>query len=161
MLFKIEEGSRGLIGDIRFEGNNAISSGKLKKKIKSKEKTFYRLWGKAGKLDNQTVIDDVKAIEEAYQDEGYVYVKVGYRRDPIDAKSTALVFEINEGSKFDVAAVDIQGITVFSKDELTPAILTESGFAYSGTDVRGDEKMLLDYYRLPWLRQCACGHPAH
>jgi len=146
VLFKIEEGSRGLIGDIRFEGNNAISSGKLKKKIKSKEKTFYRLWGKAGKLDNQTVIDDVKAIEQAYQDEGYVYVKVGYRRDPIDDKSTALVFEINEGGKYDVAAVDIQGITVFSKDELTPAILTEAGLAYSGTDVRGDEKMLLDYY---------------
>jgi|JI6StandDraft_1071083.scaffolds.fasta_scaffold06721_4 outer membrane protein insertion porin family len=146
VLFKIEEGSRGLIGDIRFEGNNAISAGKLKKKIKSKEKTFYRLWGKAGKLDNQTVIDDVKAIEQAYQDEGYVYVKVGYRRDPIDAKSTALVFEINEGGKYDVAAVDVQGITVFSKDELTPAIRTESGFAYSGTDVRGDEKMLLDYY---------------
>lgn len=146
VLFKVEEGGRGLIGDIRFEGNNAISSRKLKGKIKSKEKTFYRLWGKAGKLDNQVILDDVKAIEEAFQDEGYVYVKVGYRREPIDEKSVALVFEINEGGKFDVAAVDIQGITVFTKDELTPAIRTESGFSYSGTDVRGDEKMIQDYY---------------
>jgi outer membrane protein insertion porin family len=146
VLFKIEEGSRGLIGDIRFEGNNAISSRTLKGKIKSKEKTFYRLWGKVGKLDNQTVIDDVKIIEQAFQDEGYVYVKVGYRREPIDEKSTSLIFEINEGGKFDVASVDLQGITVFTKDELTPAIRTESGFAYSGTDVRGDEKMILDYY---------------
>lgn len=146
VIFKIEEGSRGLIGDIRFEGNNAISSRALKGKIKSKEKTFYRLWGKAGKLDNQTVIDDVKSIEQAFQDEGYVYVKVGYRRDPIDEKSTALVFEINEGGKYDVASVDLQGVTVFTKDELTPAIRTESGYAYSGSDVRGDEKMILDYY---------------
>lgn len=146
VLFKIEEGARGLIGEIRFEGNNAISARKLKGKIKSKEKTFYRLWGKAGKLDNQTVLDDVKTIEEAYQDEGYVYVKVTYRREPIDAKSTALVFEIYEGGKYDVASVDVTGITVFSKDELTPAIRTESGFPYSGTDVRGDEKMLRDYY---------------
>jgi outer membrane protein insertion porin family len=146
VLFKIEEGSRGLIGDIRFEGNNAISSRTLKGKIKSKEKTFYRLWGKVGKLDNQTVIDDVKIIEQAFQDEGYVYAKVGYRREPIDEKSTSLIFEINEGGKFDVASVDLQGITVFTKDELTPAIRTESGFAYSGTDVRGDEKMILDYY---------------
>ncbi len=146
VLFKIEEGSRGLIGDIRFEGNNAISSRTLKSKIKSKEKTFYRLWGKAGKLDNQSVIDDVKTIEQAFQDEGYVYVKVGYRREPIDEKSTSLIFEINEGGKYDVASVDLQGITVFTKDELTPAIRTESGFAYSGSDVRGDEKMILDYY---------------
>lgn len=146
VLFKIEEGSRGLIGDIRFEGNNAISSRTLKGKIKSKEKTIYRLWGKAGKLDNQSVIDDVKTIEQAFQDEGYVYVKVGYRREPIDEKSTSLIFEINEGGKYDVASVDLQGVTVFTKDELTPAIRTESGFAYSGSDVRGDEKMILDYY---------------
>jgi outer membrane protein insertion porin family len=146
VLFKIEEGSRGIIGDIRFEGNNAINSRTLKSKIKSKEKTFYRLWGKSGKLDNQTVIDDVKIIEQAFQDEGYVYVKVGYRREPIDEKSTSLIFEINEGGKYDVASVDLQGITVFTKEELTPAIRTESGYAYSGSDVRGDEKMILDYY---------------
>jgi len=146
VLFKIEEGARGLIGDIRFEGNQAISARKLKSKIKSREKTFYRLWGKAGKLDNQNLIDDVKVIEQAYQDEGYVYVKVGYRRDPIDEKSTALVFEITEGGKYDVAGVDITGITVFSKDELMPAVLTEAGFPYSGSDVRGDAKMILDYY---------------
>jgi outer membrane protein insertion porin family len=146
VLFKIEEGSRGIIGDVRFEGNNAISSRTLKSKIKSKEKTFYRLWGKSGKLDNQTVIDDVRIIEQAFQDEGYVYVKVGYRREPIDEKSTSLIFEINEGGKYDVASVDLQGITVFTKEELTPAIRTEPGYAYSGSDVSGDEKMILDYY---------------
>lgn len=146
VLFKIEEGGRGLIGDIRFEGNNNISAKKLKAKIKSKEKTFYRLWGKAGKLDNQAVLDDVKIIEQAYQDEGYVYVKVSYRREPIDDKSIALVFEVYEGGKYDVAGVDLQGITIFTKSELTPAIRTEPGFPYSGSDVKGDEKMILDYY---------------
>jgi outer membrane protein insertion porin family len=146
VVFKIEEGGRGMIGDIRFEGNNAITARKLMDKIKSREKTFYRLWGKAGKLDNQTVLDDVKAIEEAFQDEGYVYVKVGYRREPIDEKSVALIFEINEGGKYDVGTVEIQGNTIFSKEELTPAILTETGSVYSGTEVRKDEKMILDYY---------------
>jgi len=146
VLFKIEEGARGLIGDIRFEGNNAISSRTLKGKIKSREKTFYRLWGKAGKIDNQTLLDDVQTIQEAYQDQGYVYVKVGYRREPIDEKSTALIFEITEGGKYDVASVDIRGATVFTKDELTPAVRSEAGFPYSGSDVRGDEKMIRDYY---------------
>jgi outer membrane protein insertion porin family len=146
VVYKIEEGARGLIGEIRFEGNTAISSRKLKSKIKSKERTFYRLWGKAGKLDNQTVIDDVAAIQEAYQDEGYVYAKVSYRREPLDAKSTALIFEIVEGGKYDVASVDLRGVTIFTKDELTPAIRTEAGFPYSGSDVRGDEKMIRDYY---------------
>jgi outer membrane protein insertion porin family len=146
VLFKIDEGGRGIIDDIRFEGNQAISARKLKSKLKTKEKTFYRLFGKAGKLDNQTVQEDVKTIEQAFQDEGYVYVKVSYRREPVSDKKIALIFEVNEGGKFDVASVDIQGITVFTKDELTPAIRTEPGFSYSGSDVRGDEKMIQDYY---------------
>ncbi|HAL72917.1 MAG TPA: outer membrane protein assembly factor BamA [Verrucomicrobiales bacterium] len=146
VLFKIEEGGRGLIGDIRFEGNDNISSRTLKSKLSSKEKTFWRLWGKAGKLDNQAVLEDVRKIEQAYQDEGYVYVKVGYRREAESDTKVALVFEITEGTKYEVAAVAIEGITIFSQDELTPAILTEAGFPYSGSDVRGDEKMIQDYY---------------
>lgn len=146
VLFKIEEGGRGLIGDIRFEGNTAISDRKLRAKLSSKEKTFWRLWGKAGKLDNQAVIEDVRKIEQAYQDEGYVYVQVGYRREESGSDKVALVFEITEGGKYDVASVNIQGITIFSQEELTPAILTEPGFPYSGSDVRGDEKMIQDYY---------------
>ena len=146
VMFKIEEGGRGLIGDIRFEGNQAISDRKLRAKLTSKEKTFWRLWGKAGKLDNQAVLEDVRKIEQAYQDEGYVYVKVGYRREEVSADKVALVFEITEGDKYEVAAVALEGITVFSQDELTPAIRTEAGFPYSGSDVRGDEKMIQDYY---------------
>lgn len=146
VVFKVEEGGRGLIGDIRFEGNNAISAHKLRSKLKSKEKTFWRLWGKGGKLDNQTVVEDVRTIEQAYQDKGYVYVKVNYRREVESEKKVALVFEIYEGNKYDVADVSIQGNTIFSKDELMPAIRTEANLPYSGTDVRGDEKMILDYY---------------
>lgn len=146
VLFKIEEGGRGIIGDIRFEGNTALSERKLRAQLTSKEKTFWRLWGKAGKLDNQAVLEDVRKIEQAYQDEGYVYVKVGYRRETVGDDRVALVFEINEGGKYDVAAVAIEGITIFSQEDLTPAIRTEAGFPYSGSDVRGDEKMIQDYY---------------
>jgi outer membrane protein insertion porin family len=146
VMFKIEEGGRGLIGDIRFEGNSAISDRKLRAELTSKEKTFWRLWGKAGKLDNQAVLDDVRKIEQAYQDIGYVYVQVGYRRETVSDNKVALVFEITEGGKYNVASVTIQGITIFSQEELTPAILTEAGFPYSGSDVRGDEKMIQDYY---------------
>ncbi|HRK13683.1 MAG TPA: outer membrane protein assembly factor BamA [Prosthecobacter sp.] len=146
VLFKIEEGGKGLIGDIRFEGNSAIGDRKLRSALTSKEKTFWRLWGKAGKLDNQAVLEDVRKIETLYQDQGYVYVKVGYRREVVSSDRVALVFEINEGGQYEVADVALEGVTLFSKDELTPAILTEAGQTYSGTEVRGDEKMIQDYY---------------
>lgn len=146
VLFKIEEGGKGHIGEIRFEGNTAITDRKLRAGLTSKEKTFWRVWGKAGRLDNQAVLEDVRKIEKAYQDQGYVYVKVGYRREVVSSDRVALVFEITEGGQYQVADVALEGVTIFSKDDLSPAILTTPGETYSGSDVRGDEKMIQDYY---------------
>ena len=144
--YLVQEGDRGYIGEIRFEGNQAIEAGVLKSKIKSRVKSFYRLWGKAGKLDSQTLLDDLRAIEEAYQDEGYAYVQVSYRREQMNDKYVALIFEVREGEQYSIESVAVRGITIFRREELEPAILSEAGQNYSGSDVRGDAKMLRDYY---------------
>jgi outer membrane protein insertion porin family len=147
VIYNIEEGARGIIDDIRFEGNNAIKDSKLRKVLKSKKKTFWRLWGKAGKLDNQALQEDVKAVEGAFQDEGYVYAKVSeVRREPASGNKIVLVFVIIEGEKFDVSEVALEGVQVFSLAEISPGIATEAGFPFSGSQVRADETMIKDYY---------------
>lgn len=147
IIFNIQEGARGIINDIRFEGNTVIKDSKLRKVLKSKKKSFWRLWGKAGKLDNEALQEDIKAVEYAYQDEGYVYAKVvEVRREPVSAERIDLVFVIVEGDKYQVTEVALEGVTVFSQDELAPGIVTEAGFPYSGKLVRQDEKMIQEYY---------------
>ena len=147
VIFDIDEGSRGYIGDIKFEGNSVLSSRKLRSLIKSKEKTLWRLWGAAGKFNSLLVREDVKIIEGAYQDEGYVYAKVtDIRKEPASSKKVDLIYVISEGEKYDVASVDLEGVTIFSKEELEPAIRAEAGFQYSGSDIKGDEEMIKDYY---------------
>ncbi|MBK8090753.1 MAG: outer membrane protein assembly factor BamA [Verrucomicrobiaceae bacterium] len=147
VTFKIDEGARGLIKDIIFEGLTCTKHFKLREKLKSKEKTFWRIWGKAGKLNNEDVQSDIKTVEHAMQDRGYAYAKVvEVRRDPVNRNSVNLVFVCVEGQKYDVAGVSVTGNTVFSQDELMPGISTEAGFPYSGADVRADEKMIQEYY---------------
>ncbi|HEY1049586.1 MAG TPA: POTRA domain-containing protein, partial [Prosthecobacter sp.] len=65
VMFKLDEGARGIINDIRFEGNTAISDRKLRSKLKSREHHFWNLWGKAGKLDSQALQEDIKIVEQA------------------------------------------------------------------------------------------------
>jgi outer membrane protein insertion porin family len=147
VTFKIDEGARGLIHDIRFEGLTVLKHYKVRGKLKSKEKTFWRLWGKAGKLNNDDLQEDVKIIEGLLQDEGYVYAKVTeVRREPVSSNAVDLVYVISEGEKYDVADVALQGNTVYTTDELMPGIQTEPNFPYSGTFVKNDVKMIQDYY---------------
>lgn len=147
VVFRVDEGARGIINDIRFEGNTAISDRKLRQKLKSREHHFWNLWGKAGKLNSQAMQEDIKIVEQAFQDEGYVYAKVlEVRREPVSAKKIDLIFVVTEGAKYDVSAVSIAGNTIFTQEALTPGIQTEANFPYVGSYVRADEKMIQDYY---------------
>lgn len=149
VVFKVDEGARGIIHDIRFEGNTAIKARVLRGKIKSKAHAFYNVfnWGKKGKMNNQDLQEDIKIIEQAFQDEGYVYAKVTeVRREPVSAKEMDLVFVINEGARYDVSGVSLSGNTLFTQDELMKGVQQEGGFPYKGSFVKADEKMIQDYY---------------
>lgn len=147
VVFKIDEGARGIINDIRFEGVTAVKASKLRGKLKSKEKSVYRLWGKSTKLNNENLQEDVKTVERALQDEGYVYAKViEVRREPVSDKKVDLVFVVTEGEKYDVSEVMVEGNTVFTNEELMPGITIEAGLPYSGTAVENDETTIGDYY---------------
>jgi outer membrane protein insertion porin family len=147
VIFKIEEGTRGIIHDIRFEGNTAIKSRILRGQLKSQEHHLWNLWGKKGKLNNEDLQEDIKKIEQAFQDKGYVYAKVTeVRREPVSSKQIDLVYVINEGAKYDVSGVKISGNTIFTKEELNKGIQAEAGLAYVGSHIKADEKMISDYY---------------
>ena len=148
VTFVVTEGARGLVRNIYFEGNTSIKSSVLHAKMTLKEKSLFRVWrGKAGRLNDEALTDDVKAVEGVYHDAGYVYAKVTKtRRDPVGKDYVDLTMTIFEGAKYDVNEVVLEGITVFTVKELTPALKTAKGFAYSGSDVHDDEKMIGDYY---------------
>lgn len=147
VVYSIAEGQRGIINDIRFEGLTAVKESTLRSKLQLKEKRPWHLWGKSGKLNNDGLQEDIRTVERAVQDEGYVYAKVvQVRREPVKDDRVDLVFVLDEGKQYNVAEVAIEGNTVFTHDELTPALTLETGAAYSATDISNDEKMLGEYY---------------
>ncbi|MFZ4765751.1 MAG: outer membrane protein assembly factor BamA, partial [Roseimicrobium sp.] len=147
VVYTLSEGQRGIINDIRFEGLSAVKESAMRSKMKLKEKRIWHLWGKSGKLNNDDLQEDIRTVERAVQDQGYVYAKiVQVRREPVKDDRVDLVFVVDEGKQYSVADVAVEGNTVFTRDELTPALIMETGALYSVTDMSADEKMLGDYY---------------
>jgi outer membrane protein insertion porin family len=147
VVYNITEGERGIIHDIRFEGLTALKEGALRSKLKLKEKRPWHLWGKSGKLNNDDLQEDIRTVERAVQDKGYVYAKVvQVRREPVKDDRVDLVFVIDEGKQYGVSDVAVEGNTVFTKEELSPALVMDANSPYSATGISADEKMLSDYY---------------
>jgi outer membrane protein insertion porin family len=150
VVFNIAEGQKGLINGIRFEGLTAVKETKLRQKMSLKVYHSYnpmQWFGKGGNLDNDTLQEDIRVVERAVQDQGYVYAKVvQVRREPVKAERVDLVFVIDEGKRYSVAEVTLDGIKVFTVDQLRPALTLSAGDRYSATSIAADEKMISDYY---------------
>jgi outer membrane protein insertion porin family len=76
VVFTVNEGIKGAVSRIRFEGNVHFKEGLLRKKMKTKGKTLISLFDKSGRLDETQLQQDLDSIREWYQDHGYIDVDV-------------------------------------------------------------------------------------
>ncbi|CAN5425563.1 outer membrane protein assembly factor BamA [soil metagenome] len=146
VIFTIDEGQRALLNNISFRGNTVLSDRELRKEIQIKEKSIWRLFIGGGKIDNTVLEADIERVKTAYGDRGYIDADVEVSQQRVDEDKVDLIFEITEGEKYDVASVALNGVNVFTEDELYPSLFTEAGQAYSISNIRDDEKTLRDFY---------------
>ncbi len=145
VVFKIDEGQKGYLRHVTFEGNNGVSASALKKVMKADNRgiTFWS----ASKLEQEKLDADRLAIESYYQDRGYVNAKVtGMEKVRVDDKKVDLVVKISEGEIFTVTAVDITGVKSFSGGDLLPSFNLENGKIFSGKNMKEDMQTIKTYY---------------
>ena len=95
VTFAISEGQQAVVKTIRFVGNTAISSKRLRREMKTKENNILGFLTGAGRLNNQQLGSDVQKIKELYQDNGYVDVQItDVRIDRLDNKNVAITVHI-------------------------------------------------------------------
>src|SRR6185503_17357869 len=76
VIYTVEEGVKGAVSRIHFQGNEHFSERALRKQMKTKGKTMYSFIDKSGRLDETQLEQDLNAVREWYQDHGYIDVEV-------------------------------------------------------------------------------------
>jgi outer membrane protein insertion porin family len=138
-----------LLTDIRFEGNDKLSTAKLKKKVTSKV---------GEPLDERKLFSDTQAILKQYQTSGYQKTTVKYTFVNVNeaAGRAAIVFEIVEAPKVKIADINFEGAQAFPEKRLAKAIKTRRRWAFSWITGSGvlkedqfedDKEKLAEFYR--------------
>ena len=105
VLFRITEGQKLKVTDIRFEGVKSIAVGEVRRQVKTKE-TF--LFTKAP-LDDDKLDEDVAAVYNFYRDHGFLDVRVDRRVQPAPNNREAIVtFFVDEGPLYHLGDVLLQ-----------------------------------------------------
>jgi outer membrane protein insertion porin family len=149
VTFDINEGPKVQVRDIEFIGNEQISDGKLKSKMKETKEYWFLSWitGR-GKYQSEKFEEDADKVQEYYRERGYIQARVGTPEirtlEDSDDKETRWVqlrIPVSEGHRYRIGEVNFDGNTVIKTDFLQPLFKLKPGEWYSEKDVRkGFEK---------------------
>mgnify|MGYP000271125955 CR=1 FL=1 len=148
VYFEISEGVKGYIKKIKFVGNKAFSSRRLKRIMKTREKGWFWWLTKSGRLEMDVLEVDINRIKGFYLDHGYVMVKVSEPEITLskDRKSIIITIKIEEGDKYRLGSLDIRGDILTTKEELLKGLKSRVGKLYRSSLVHKDLLWLSDRY---------------
>ncbi len=151
LLFKVREGPRVKVKEIKFEGNESFDSQTIQKRIKTKTQMFIF---RKGDLNREVLDFDTTIIRKFYTDEGFLDVKIGRRLDLSDnQKEAVIVFLIEEGPRYTVSKLDIRGNEIFTTEQIAEAMPLRPGGIYSDESVQGSlEGVQNIYFKIGYVR---------
>ncbi|MBL0921854.1 MAG: hypothetical protein IBJ10_06970, partial [Phycisphaerales bacterium] len=94
VLFRIREGERIRVTDIRFEGNTVFTAKQLRPEINTKTAALFE----RGPVDDEVLQRDVSTLVTFYRDRGYLDVRADFKIMPSpDGREAIITFLIDEG----------------------------------------------------------------
>src|SRR5437016_4579353 len=147
VVFTVNEGAKGAVSQIRFEGNLHFSDWRLGKEMKTKRKTIVSFIDKSGRLDEAQLQQDLDSLREWYQNHGFIDVAIkDVRRERNTKGALTITIVIAEGPQYHVRKLTISGEKVAKEEGIRPLLKMKEGSVYSPKQLHDDAKAVADAY---------------
>ena len=146
VTFDIEEGVKMYIKDIRFVGNKAFTAKELRKEMTTSEKGLLSFFTESGKLKRDLLEQDRSRIGAMYHNSGYIEARVSEPEITDEGDWLYVTFDIQEGDRYRVGTIEIEGDIVGDKNELFSLVELSKEKFFSRKILREDVLRLTDRY---------------
>ena len=144
--FTIDEGEKIKIKKIAFQGNKTFSDKELKKLLSTSEKGFFSWLTSSGELNREDLRQDAARLMGYYNINGFIHAKVA---DPVvefEDQWIYITFKIEEGDRFKVGTIDMDGELLVPKDKLMPGLNIAREPFFNREAIRKDILWLTDLH---------------
>ena len=147
VVFNVNEGVKGAVSQIHFEGNAHVSQKVLRKQMKTRGKTLIHFVDKSGRLDEVQLEQDLDKIREYYQDHGFIDVEIkDVRKERTEKGPMIITIVISEGPQYHVRKLTITGYQHTTEPKVRTLLKMKEGSVYSPKQLRDDAKAVADAY---------------
>jgi outer membrane protein insertion porin family len=139
LTFDITEGPKFRLVEVDFEGNEAISDGKLRDQMDRNKPHNWLSWiTSSGEYRELEFEEDAQRVLDYYQNNGYLRARVGTQQierlgDSEDGtvRNIRLVIPVDEGEKYTIGTISIEGNTTVRTEFLRDLFDVEEGDVYN------------------------------
>jgi outer membrane protein insertion porin family len=148
LTYQIEEGPKIKIKKINIVGNKAISTGKIKGAMDTKEWWLFSFITSSGYYKKERMESDIEKIRDLYFNNGFIKVAVGEPKIQLadDKKGMIITIPISEGDQFKISSIELSGNKVFSNDELMKRITMITNKPFSKENLKKDIFSISELY---------------
>ena len=132
LKFKVEEGQRVYIKQIKFSGNKAFPAKRLLKLLKTRRHWWGSWLSSTGVLKEEDFKEDLDKLRDHYHSKGYIDMEIrGTRVERVGKKWMVIYIDIFEGTQYKVGSVRIEGNTLFPTADLEKRLKMTSGKTFT------------------------------
>ncbi len=144
----IQEGKKGYLKEIRFEGNQSIPDDMLRKQMFSRERGTFHYFTGSGEFDEEEWNADLAALIGLYQKQGFARARISSVDTEWDDRGgiTATI-HIEEGIRYRLREIRFQGNDHFLREELLPQIGNREGEYVDYARMDDDGGRIAAHYR--------------
>ncbi|MEZ0322704.1 MAG: outer membrane protein assembly factor BamA [Hydrogenothermaceae bacterium] len=149
LVFKIDEGSKAYVDEIRIIGNEHIKKKEILSVMETSERDIFKLKSKPA-LVKETLYDDINRIRDLYINKGFLDVEVSPPEILLERGNKYIItIRIKEGERYRINKIDIIGNDMYTSDEILNVSKRKSIKPlepYDGEKIDFIKKIIIDKY---------------
>jgi len=139
VTFVIDPGPRSFVESIEIQGNEGVGEKQIRKQILTTERGCFR----RGVFVPETLDEDILGVQALYLQEGYRDAEI---REQLvfsdDRRRVAVRVDVEEGTRTEVASMEVTGTDLLSEKEVNKAVGLQAGTPFRSYMLQGDENAL-------------------
>jgi len=149
VTFKIREGAKVRIADVRFTGNDHVKPKRLRKEMETKRWWMFSWLTGSGKYKDDQFEDDIGKLLDFYREQGYLDVDIPQDRIAYEYPKPSrmvIVIHVDEGRQYRIGEITITGSKLYSEAVLKLVLRQKSGMIFRPAKLDKDVETLEDFY---------------
>jgi len=150
VIFRIREGLKTKISDVRFVGNDSVKARRLRKELENTRRHWMFSWLTGnGRLQDDKFEEDLDKLRDFYREKGYLDVEVARAKVQFQYPKPGhlvIVIPINEGRRYKLGRVGFSGNKIFPARFLSLALNERPGNWFTPSKLDKDVEAVEEFY---------------